>query len=388
MILTADQFPLTTSAAQILDAHGTPVRLCGVNWGGAQQDEGVPYSLNITSRHTLADRIAGWGMNSARIPFAVGGIMNAAGTVKTAKAPAARVAAQPDAAVLAGMTPWEVTAQLVDDLTAGRVAAGKPPMYCILNQHLLYPGWCCDTADNNGLHYNDNWPASTFFACWQFVARRFADNPYVGYDLHNEWRAATIGGKTVTPTWGTGDPKTDARLCYQQAIDKIRAIDPGCLCFCEGLSFAGDLTGWGGARVGRGNTVASLHDYSWFHSPLPATQAAYDAAMDAKGGYLVTQDTAPLWIGEFGASTDVPDAALTSGWLPMFISWAARRGVSTCWWELGATGVLGTQPATNTVKMRPGQREAFSPLAGQDWGGTQTLLLDMLAPLLEPLPPG
>lgn len=379
MILPAAAYPLRTSGAQILAADGTPVRLCGVNWGGAQQDEGVPYGLDRTSRHDLADRIASWGMNHIRLPFSVGGIMNADGTVKGAPAPAARLAANPD---LAGLTPWQVTAQLVDDLTAGRAAAGKDPLYVILNQHLLHPGWCCATADNNGLHYNDNWPASTFYACWQLVARRFAANPYVGYDIHNEPRPATIGGRTVTPTWGDGNPKTDMRLMYGQAIDLIRASDPDCLCFCEGLRYASDLTGWRNARPGRGGTVASLHDYPWFHSPLPS-QASYEAAMDARGGYLVTGGFAPLWVGEFGANTDVPTAVMRSGWLPMFITWAAKRGVHTCWWELGSTAVLGTQPATNKIMMQPGQREAFSLTAGHDWAGTQTALLALLAPLLR-----
>lgn len=363
--------PLAVSGARILDAAGTPVRLAGVNWGGAQQDECVPYGLDKTGRHELIARIAGWGLNHVRVPFALGTIVTNGGALKTAPAPAARLAANPD---LAGMTPWEILQQLVTDLTA----AG---LYVILNQHLLHEGWCCAAADNNGMWFNDNWPSSTFTNCWLLVAQRFAGNPLVGYDLHNEPRPATIGGQVVTPAWGTGNGASDIRLMYQNTTGRIRAVHPGALCFCEGLNYASDLTGWAAHPVTGSNIVASLHDYPWFH-PAGQTQAAYDAQMDAAGGYLVTGGTAPLWIGEYGANTDVPLAVMRSGWLPQFISWAARRGLHTCWWELGATAVAGTQPVTNVVKMAAGQREAFGLTAGQDWAGTQADLLAMLAPLI------
>lgn len=373
MTLPASAFPLRTSGASILGADGSPVLLAGVNWGGAQQDECVPYGLDKLPRAELISRIAAMGLNHIRVPFATGTIMTNGGQVKTAPAPLSRLTANPD---LQGLSPWGVLQVLVTDATA----AG---LYVILNSHLSFPGWCCADADNNGLWYNNNWPASTFFACWDLIAHRFAGNPAVGYDIRNEPRKATVGGVVRTPTWGDGG-SADFRRMYQQAIDKIRAADPDCLCFCEGLSYAGDLTGWKAAPVGRGNTVASMHDYSWFH-PAGQSQAAYEAQMDAKGGYLVQQGIAPLWIGEFGANTDVPLAQMQSGWLPQFIAYAAKRGLHWCWWELSATAVRGTEPATNQVKVQAGQREAFSLLAGQDWRGTQAALLDMLAPVL-PLP--
>lgn len=370
MPLPQSAFPLRTSGASILGADGTPVRLAGVNWGGAQQDECVPYGLDKLHRNVISGRILSMGLNHIRVPFATGTVMTNAGQVKTAPAPLSRLGANPD---LQGLSPWEILEVVVTDATA----AG---LYVILNSHLSFPGWCCADEDNNGLWYNDNWPASTFFACWDLIAQRFAGNPMVGYDIRNEPRNATIGGVTRSPSWGNGG-NADFRLMYQQAIDKIRARDADCLCFCEGLSYAGDLSGWKNAPVGRGNTVASLHDYSWFH-PAGQTQAQYEAQMDTRGGYLVQQGIAPLWIGEFGANTDTSLAQMQSGWLPRFLAYAAKRGLHWCWWELSATAVKGTQPATNKIVMQPGQREAFSLLAGQDWDGTQTDLLAMLAPVM------
>jgi hypothetical protein len=382
MPLPASAFPLRTSGAKILGADGAPVRLAGVNWGGGQQDEGVPYGLDKLPASEIGDRIAAMGLNHVRIPFSVGSFLTSKGSPVTAHAPAARTAANP---AMTGLSPWQILQILVNELTVNRVSQGKDPIYCILNQHLLFPGWCCADEDNNGFWYNDNWGALTFLACWKMIASRFAGNPYVGYDLHNEPRKATIGGAVRTPTWGDGNGLTDFRLAYQVTIDKIRSSDPDALCFCEGLSYAGDLTGWKNAPVGRQNTVASLHDYSWFH-PAGQSQAAYEAQMDAKAGYLVTQDIVPLWAGEFGSNTDVPLASMRSGWLPRFIAWAAKRDLHWCWWELSATAVKGTQPATNKVKVQAGQREAFSLLAGQDWRGTQADLLAMLAPVMPSLP--
>jgi endoglucanase len=363
--------PLSTSGARILNRDGTPTRLSGVNWGGGQQDECVPYGLDVLHRDEIAARIAGWGMNSVRLPFAVGGFVAPDGTPRTQPAPAGRLAANPD---LAGAPPSEVFYAVAEACT-------RAGLYAIPNQHLLWPGWCCSGADANGLHWNDRWPAAAFQAAWKAIATRLAGNPLVGYDLHNEPRKAAIGGVVRNATWGDGNPQTDMRLLYHDTAAALRRIDPDALFFCEGLSYAADLRGWAAHPVGIGGAVASLHDYAWFHDPLPG-QAGYEQAMDDRGGYLAVQGRVPLWIGEFGASTDVPEAAMRSGWLPRFIAWAARRGVSWCWWELSATAVLGTEPATNTVKVRAGQREAFSLMAGHDWRGTQTRLLDMLAPIM------
>lgn len=371
MTIPSAAFPLHVSGSSILGADASHVRLAGVNWGGAQQDELLPYGLDKLPRSQIIARIISWGFNHVRFPFALGTFVGSNGVLKTGLAKASRLTANPD---LIGLTPWQVFQQLVDDMTA----AG---LYVILNQHLLYQGWCCSEVDTNGLWYNSNWPASVFTNVWAMLAARFAANPRVGYDLHNEPRKATIAGQVAIPSWGKY-PNTDIRQMYQNTIAKIRVADTDALCFCEGLSYASDLTGWKAYPVTGPGVVASAHDYSWFHT-AGQTQASYFTQMDKAMGYLVTQGIAPLWVGEFGANTDVNTAAMHSGWLPNFIAYAAARGLHWCWWELGSTAVLGTEPSTNAVKMQPGQREAFSLTAGQDWTGTQTDMLAMLAPILS-----
>ena len=391
MPLPAAAFPLRTSGARILAADGEPVTLgLGVNWGGAHQDEAVPYGLDVLDRAEIISRIADeWGMTHVRFPFSVGGFVTPAGKLLTAAAPAGRLDANPD---LKGMTAWQVYQRLVADMTTGRAAAGKNPLYVVLNQHLLHPGWCCSTADGNGLWYNANWPAGAFTACWKIIATALAANPHVGYDIHNEPRDTTISGTTRHPTWGDGNPLTDFRHMYSDMAGTIRAIDHDALIICEGLSYASDLTAAGAHPVtapglphGGPGIVYSAHDYPWFHQhadKTPQTRAEYFAVNDKKWGYLATQGKAPVWVGEFGSNTDAADAAFNSGWFPDFMAYYAERPLAgACWWELSATGVLGTEPSTNAVKVRAGQREGFGLMAGQDGRGSQTATLARLAPI-------
>jgi hypothetical protein len=151
--------------------------------------------------------------------------------------------------------------------------------------------------------------------------------------------------------------------------------------FCEGLSYAGDLTKAGSHPVTGPGVVYSVHDYSWFHPPGQA-QADYFTQMDGNGGYLVAQGRAPVWVGEFGANTDASTAAEDAGWLPQFLAYAAARQLHWCWWELAAQSVLGTEPATNVVKMQPGTREGFGLMSGQDWLGSQVDTLALLATIM------
>ena len=43
-----------------------------MNWGGAHQDGLVPAGLDKLHRGEITQRIAGWGLNHVRLPFALG----------------------------------------------------------------------------------------------------------------------------------------------------------------------------------------------------------------------------------------------------------------------------------------------------------------------------
>ena len=128
--------PLSVRNAQIVDAAGTPIRLAGVNWGGAHQDGLVPAGLDKLHRDEIARRIAGWGLNHVRLTFALGTFVNNNGSLKTGPADPARLAANPD---LAGLTPWAVYQAVTESLTAAGLAV-------IPNCHLLYPVPCQNSS--------------------------------------------------------------------------------------------------------------------------------------------------------------------------------------------------------------------------------------------------
>jgi endoglucanase len=253
--------PLSASGRYIVDAKGKRVKLAGANWAG-HFDAMVPGGLDYRHRDDLAALLAGLGINSVRLTFALRML------TYPAAVPAALVSANPD---LAGCTPWEVYQECVAALTRAGIMV-------IPNCHLLYPGWCCSGADGNGLWWNENWPASKFFAGWRQVAAAFKNNPLVaGYDLKNEPRSTSSGGVSYNPTWGDGNTRTDFRWMYNQVSGMIRAIDPGKLIICEGLSYASDLAKAGALPVAPGSKVVySMHDYAWFH-PHGQSYADYRA---------------------------------------------------------------------------------------------------------------
>ena len=157
---------------------------------------------------------------------------------------------------------------------------------------------------------------ATTMACGSMTARRpgvlrglagmaawYMSNPLVaGMDIMNEPRRSRVGGRVLTPTWGTGS-KTDIAAMYTAVGNLIHEVSPDLLIICEGLGFAADLTGVARhpVRLERpGKVVYSLHDYSWFH-PAGQPRPAYFDQMHAKPADISSTDGhPPLWIGEFG----------------------------------------------------------------------------------------
>jgi len=309
--------PLSTVGRFIVDAHDRRVRLAGVNWYGFHEDLGVAPGLEPTDRRALARLIAGLGFNSVRLPFSLWM------TEQTTPVPDQYLAANSD---LAGATPMEVYDACVQALTGEGLVV-------IPNCHILDPGWCCSEDDGNGLWYNRRWPASKFFAAWQGMAARYQANPLVAaMDIMNEPRRTTVGWRVLSPTWGTR-PKTDIAAMYTAVGNLIHEVSPDVLIICEGLGYAADLTGAARypVRLERpGQVVYSMHDYPWFH-PAGQPRRAYLEQMRSNGGYLVSEQIAPLWIGEFGNDTR---SLANFGLAP------APPAGSAVWWGSG-TGPTG-----------------------------------------------
>jgi endoglucanase len=371
--------PLSTSGRFIVDAHGKRVRLAGVNWYGAHEDDGVPPGLDRTHRRTLATAIASHGFNSVRLPFSLWM------TEQTAPVPDQYLAANPD---LSGSTPIRVYDACVEALTnAGLIV--------IPNCHLLDPGWCCSESDGNGLWYNDRWPAAKFIAAWRELAARYKSNSLVAaMDIMNEPRRTRVGWRVLTPTWGARH-KTDIAAMYTSVGNLIHEINPHPLIICEGLSYAADLTGVARhpVRLDRpGKVVYSMHDYSWFH-PAGQPRRAYVDQMTRAGGFILSDQVAPLWIGEFGNNTrslanfgraPSPQPVPQAVWWNNVEAWLTENDVDWCWWALNPTQPNGTIPVTNQHRSNWGDPEAWGLLA-PDWHSVANpAVLDILKSMMPP----
>jgi endoglucanase len=375
MTAAAPPMPLSTSGRYIVDRSGRRVRLAGVNWYGAHEDDGVASGLERTGRQALARRIARHGFNSVRLPFSLWM------TEQATPVPDDYLAANPD---LSGSTPMRVYDACVEALTdAGLIV--------IPNCHTLDAGWCCSESDGNGLWFSDRWPAGRFLAAWQGMAARYKSNPLVaGMDIMNEPRRSRVRGRVLTPAWGTGS-RTDIAAIYTTAGNLIHEISPDLLIICEGLGFAADLTGVARhpVRLERPDKVVySLHDYSWFH-PAGQPRQAYFDQMRANGGYLLEDGSAPLWIGEFGNDTRSLDSfgrssSPQSGWWNNVEDWLTEHDADWCWWPLNPTQPRGTVPVTGQHRSGWGDPEPWGLLT-QDWRGVANPpVLDILKAMIPP----
>jgi len=369
--MTADpvQPPLSASGRYIVDAHGRRIRLAGVNWYGAHEDDGVVSGLERTGRVRLARAIARLGFNSVRLPFSLWM------TEQPTPVPDEYLAANPD---LSGATPMQVYDACVEALTGAGLVV-------IPNCHTLDPGWCCADDDEQGLWFNDRWPAGRFFAAWQQLAARYRSNPLVaGMDIMNEPRRSRVGRRILTAAWGSGRT-TDLAAMYTMAGNLIHEVSPDVLIICEGPGYAADLAGVARhpVRLERpGKVVYSLHDYSWFH-PREQPRAAYLEQMHLAGGYLLSEGIAPLWIGEFGIGTGSL-AGFSGMWWNNFEAWLTENDVDWCWWALNGTQPRGTVPVVGRHRSRWGDGEGFGLLA-PDWRGVANpQVLDILRAMIPP----
>ena len=364
--------PLSTSGRFIVDAHGKRVRLAGVNWYGASEDIGIPAGLDSANRGTLAELIAAQGFNCVRFPFSVWM------TQQTTPVPQQYLTANPD---LHGKTPLEVYDACVAALT-------DHGLIVIPNCHLLDFGWCCNNNDSNGLWFNDRWPAAQFTAAWQNIARRYASNPLVAaMDIKNEPRQATVGGSNLGPGWGTA-AETDFAAMYTTVGNLLHQINPNLLIMCEGLNYAGDLTGVASHRIQLtepNKVVYSMHDYSWSDHPANQTQAEYIAQMNKNGGYLLTGGTAPVWVGEFGDNASALSSPGGGGsWWANIQAWLKEYDVDWCWWALNSTHGQSCSPGSTQILNQWGAAEPYGLLT-PDWSAVgYPAALAMLKAVIPP----
>jgi endoglucanase len=303
-----------TSGNEILDTNNNPVRIAGVNWYGFETPDEIAHGLWAQDYHAIIDDIKNLGYNTIRIPFSNQ-------MVETPIVPQnlSFYNTGPINTDLKGLNALQILQKIV-------TYAGQDGLKVILDDHRSEAG---ESAEANGLWYTSAYPTSAWVNDWSTLARMFAGNSTViGFDLRNEPHTPTGDTYAQGATWGTGDSTTDVRLAYEQAGNAILSADPNALIFCEGISNFPNSSGgydadwWGGNLEGvaqfpvvlssPGHVVYSAHDYgpslfqqTWFNSST--TPASLDAVWNQFWGYIYADNTAPVWVGEFGTDNTASD---------------------------------------------------------------------------------
>ena len=317
-----------TSGAQIVDAAGTPVRMTGINWFGAETANYAPHGLWSRSYRDMLDQMAGLGYNTLRLPYSnqLFDAGSAPNSIDYAK--------NPDLQGLNGL-------QILDKIIA---YAGTKGMRVLLDRHRP------DSGAQSPLWYTGSYPESRWIADWTMLARHYQGNTTViGADLHNEPHSIQGGGGAC---WGCGDPATDWRLAAERAGNAVLAANPDWLIVVEGIDCI-DGTGdprcgwWGGNLSGArqfpvrlskpDKLVYSAHEYAtsvfpqtWFSDP--AFPANMPALWDHFFGYLKKENIAPVLLGEFGSTLADPRDKV---WLRELLKYAGTGtgGMSFTYWS-------------------------------------------------------
>ena len=339
---------LHTRGAAIVDDTGAVVRLTGISWFGLETTTYAPHGLWSRSMDDLLDQVRALGFNSLRIPFS-NQLFDGGSTPNGID-----YNLNPQ---LAGKRGKEILDRVVD----GARARG---LRVILDRHRP------DSGAQSALWYTPQYSEQRWIDDWKMLAARYRGDPtVVGCDLHNEPRDPA--------SWGDGNMSTDWRLAAERAGNAILAVNPDLLIIVEGVQTTGGESYWwgGNLRSAAGapvrldvanQLVYSIHDYpssvywqSWFAaSDYPNN---LPPLWDRTWGYLVENDVAPVWVGEFG-TRDQTDS--DRRWLTTLANYIRTHELSFAFWCLnpdsGDTGGI----------------------LQDDWRSVDASKMDVLRPLL------
>lgn len=352
--------PLHVEGRFIVDSAGKRVKLGCANWYGADQNDYVVGGLYLQTLATIAKEIADAGFNCVRLPFSVEMVL-------TNPAISARaVTAEP---LLQGKN-------AIDGYDAAISALLSAGVMVIVDAHMLDSGWCCSTSDENGLWYNDRWTAAQWQTALVAVATRYRNqSAVIGIDLKNELRQATVGGKTISPTWGSGNSASDWALAATNAANAVLSAASHWLVIVEGLNYATDLTGVKSHPITvnkQSQLVYEAHNYV-FDNNFSETYEHFASGLDAAWGFIINQTSAaPVWVGEIGTcngdTTSCVDGPKGLGlWWQYLMRYLALNSLDFGYWAID-----GTQ----------------STAPGRTWNATETygiLNTDWSAPASLPL---
>lgn len=386
-----------TSGSQILDANGQQVRIAGINWYGFETTDEVAHGLYAQDYHAILSTIKAEGYNTIRLPFSNQ-------MVESPIVPAAISSANGSGPInsdLAGLNSLQVMDKII-------TAAGADGLKVILDNHRSEAG---NSNEPSGLWYTSAYPEKNWIADWQTLATRYASfkdaagNPIViGMDLRNEPFTMANGGANGS-CW-TGDtttggcPTTNTAQNWpaaaQRAATAILNINPSLLIFVEGVDcYSGNCDWQGGNLQGAGaypvtlpvanRLVYSAHDYGpdlygqpWFNGST--TAASLQAVWTKNWAYLAINNTAPVWVGEFGTTNVATDIVNTSAgsqgqWFSSLVSFlVSQPDINWTYWALNGEdsfGLLDSNYDPTPVSPQKEQELGYIQFPLSGLGGTE-----------------
>jgi aryl-phospho-beta-D-glucosidase BglC (GH1 family) len=284
--------PLRTQGRHILDARNQKFKLASVNWYGASDELFIPGGLDIQHRSDIAKTIRRLGFNSVRLPYADEMVVSNPPILPHL------LAANAD---LVGLRALEIFEAVVNALTDAGLAV-------IINDHITHATWCCGADPCDALWHNEHLgpicrvrqTEDQWIENWETIMRPHINNSLViGADLRNEVRSL----------WGTLSWETWA-IAAERAGNRLLEMNPNWLMVVGGTGSGNFLSGARRRPVVLSipnRVVYSAHVYSWSgwgsaegrYSKRP--YPSFARAMRDNWGYLLDEDIAPVWVGEFGA---------------------------------------------------------------------------------------
>ncbi|KAI1188089.1 endoglucanase E1 [Nemania serpens] len=290
--ITTYTMPLRTRGRDIVDGVNRRLKLSSVNWYGGSDELFVPGGLDVQHRSVIAASVRMLGFNSVRLPYSDEMV------ITNPYIDDRHLAANPD---LFGLRALDIFAAVVEALTDAGIAV-------IVNNHITTAAWCCGADPCDASWSNDflgplcrvSQSEEDWIQHWETIMGRFVDNPYViGADLRNEVR-----GVWGTMPWGRW------AAAAERCGNRLLKMNKDWLIIVEGTESGNDLTGVCTRPVVLDvpdRVVYSAHVYAWSGwgsqegRYAKRSYASFIQAMRKYWAYLVEDDIAPVWVGEFGS---------------------------------------------------------------------------------------
>ena len=305
----------STRGSQIVDRDGRPVRLACVGWNQVNEEISLEHQTTLMAEH---------GFNCIRFSW-----VNA-----TLERDLARIDRVVRAAARANL-------RLVLDNHTNEPGHGERDNWGAQQRNGLWYDRGGSSDDTDGGGNPGTVTDARFLADWQAVAKHYAGNPTViAYDLRNE----PLDYPHMS-LWGGGSDR-DIRAMYQRVGNAVQAIDAAKLIVVEPPN--SDCRGVRKYPLTLNvpnKLVYSVHEYPGeINGQKVSSGPDLIRRMNSMWGWLVTQDIAPVFVGEMGASMASPESAAWADTIVPYLNGRAPdglrlpadgQGVSTDWWVWG-----------------------------------------------------